>query len=62
MEGIPMFDSLRDVLTVEETAEYLKLSKKSVYALLQDNQIHHRKIGRIYRIPKSAIADYLQNS
>lgn len=57
-----MFDSLRDVLTVEETAEYLKLSKKSVYALLQDNQIHHRKIGRIYRIPKTAVQEYLQKT
>ena len=57
-----MFDSLRDVLTVEETAKYLKLSKKSVYALLQDNQIHHRKIGRIYRIPKTAVQEYLQKT
>ena len=51
-----------DVLTVNEVAEVLKVSKKSVYTLLQDNQIRHRKIGRIYRIPKTAIADYLQNS
>ena len=56
-----MFDSLPDILTVEEAAEYLKVSTKSIYTLLQDNQIRHRKIGRIYRIPKIAIREYLQN-
>lgn len=50
-----------DVLTVNEVAEVLKVSKKSVYTLLQDNQIRHRKIGRIYRIPKIALTEYLQN-
>lgn len=53
--------NIPDVLTVNEVAEFLKVSKKSVYALLQDNLIRHRKIGRIYRIPKTAIEEYLQN-
>ena len=57
-------DSLQkipDVLTVNEVASFLKVSKKSVYSLLQDNQIYYRKIGRIYRIPKTAIEEYLRN-
>ena len=61
MEVIHLFDALPDILTVKETAEYLKISKKSVYMLLQDNQICYRKIGRIYRIPKIAIREYMKN-
>ena len=56
-----MQKNFHDVLTVKEVADFLKISKKSVYAMLQENQIRHRKIGRIYRIPKVAIEEYLQN-
>ena len=56
------FQKIPDVMTVKEVADFLNVSKKSVYTLLQDDVIRHRKIGRIYRIPKTAIVDYLQNS
>ena len=55
------FRNIPDVLTVDEVAKILKVSKKSIYSLLQGNQIRCRKIGRIYRIPKTAIEEYLQN-
>ena len=53
------FNDLPDVLTVAELARFLNVSPKSVYQLLQNGEIKHRKIGRIYRISKQAIKDYL---
>lgn len=62
MRTMDSFQKIPDVMTVKEVADFLNVSKKSVYTLLQDDVIRHRKIGRIYRIPKTAIVDYLQNS
>lgn len=49
-----------DVLTVDQVADLLHISKRSVYKLLSDGSIRHRKIGRIYRIPKQAVVEYLE--
>lgn len=49
-----------DVLTVAQVADILHISSRSAYNLLSDGSIRHRKIGRIYRIPKQAVIDYLE--
>lgn len=49
-----------DVLTVQQLADILHISRHSAYHLLQNGQIRHRKVGRIYRIPKQAVADFLK--
>lgn len=49
-----------DVLTVAQVADILHISIRSAYNLLSDGSIRHRKIGRIYRIPKQAVIDYLE--
>ena len=52
--------SAPDVLTVAQVADILCISKRASYKLLADGSIRHRKIGRIYRIPKQAVIDYLE--
>lgn len=52
--------SMPDVLTVQQLAAVLNISRRSTYQLLQNNLIRHRKIGRIYRISKRAVIDYLE--
>ena len=52
--------SAPDVLTVAQVADILCISKRASYKLLADGSIRHRKIGRIYRIPKQAVIDYLK--
>lgn len=54
-----MLEKYLDVLTIEEVAEALRLSRRSVMRLLANGEIEYRKIGRIYRISKSALLDYL---
>ncbi len=51
-----------DVLDVPQLAEFLGVSKKTIYSLLKDGEIVSVKIGRAYRIPKIYVAKYLKIS
>ena len=54
-----MLDKYDDVLTVEQLCEILHIGKRLAYQLLKDGAIPSRRLGRIYRIPKKAIENYL---
>lgn len=54
-----MFESDPDVVTVNELCEMLDISKKLAYRILNSQDIRSVKVGRIYRIPKAAVIDYL---
>jgi len=51
---------LGPILTVPETAKYLKLSKSKVYYLVQRNQIPHIKIGKNVRIRREDLQKWLE--
>ena len=53
------FESYPDVVTVNELCEMLGISKKLAYRILDSQDIRSVRVGRIYRIPKSAVIDYL---
>lgn len=44
------------VYTPEEVAGILKLSKNTIYELINRGQLIAKRIGRVYRIPASSIA------
>ena len=46
-------------MTVDEVADYLKLSSIMVYKLAQQGRIPARKIGRIWRFAKDAIDEWM---
>lgn len=48
--------SLPKMLTPEETAAILQLSKNTVYDLIQRGEIPAKKIGRVYRIPQKSLS------
>ena len=56
----PGIAELGPILTVPETAEYLKLSKSKVYYLVQRNQIPHLKIGKNVRIRREDLLAWLE--
>lgn len=43
------------VLTVEETARYLRISRGSAYEAVKTNEIPHVRIGRRVLIPRAAL-------
>ena len=48
------------VMTLEEAAEFLKVSETTVYQLLRDGQLKARKVGREWRFLKRELVAYLK--
>ena len=48
-----------EVLTIPELAEYLKLSKSTVYKLVQEGKIPGQKLGKHWRFLRSVVDNYL---
>ena len=44
------------VYTPEQVAKILQLSKNTVYELINRGEIIAKKIGKVYRIPKSSLS------
>jgi excisionase family DNA binding protein len=49
------------VLTIDELAAYLKVSKSTLYKLAQEGKVPGQKIGKHWRFLKSNIDDWLVN-
>jgi excisionase family DNA binding protein len=58
----PMSDALPDVLTVPELAEFLRISEKSVYALISGKRITHIRVLRRVRFLKTDVLRYVQEN
>lgn len=52
-------NEILQVLSVEELAHMLHICRNTAYALVRSGQIRCVKIGRIYRIPRSAVDEDL---
>lgn len=48
-----------DVFTISEAAEFLKVSKKTVYLLARQSKLPARKVGREWRFVRHALAAWL---
>lgn len=60
-KGDNMLDNYADILTIDDVCTALRLSRKTVTALIATGQLPCRKIGRVYRIRKSAVVNYIAN-
>lgn len=56
-----MFDTYKDVLTVEQVCSALSMGKNSVYTLLRNGVIKSIKIKRKYLIPKPFLIDFINS-
>lgn len=54
-----MFDEYPDILTVEEACEALRVGNNAMYELLNSGKIRAYKNGRVWRIPKNSIKEYI---
>lgn len=58
-----MLEQYRDVMDVYDAAETLCIGKNRVYELLGDGSLKGFRIGRVWKIPKKAVEDFInQNS
>ena len=51
----------RSVLKVEDLAHMLSIGRNTAYELVRSGKIRSVKIGRTYRIPLTAVDDYLNS-
>lgn len=56
-----MLESCDDLLTAEEACEVLKIGKNALYELLRTGVLKGYRNGRVWRIPKQAIVEYIKN-
>lgn len=54
-----MLEAYDDLLTAYEACAALKIGKKALYALLTSRSLKGYRNGRIWRIPKQAIVEYI---
>lgn len=55
-----MLEGYDDLLTTEEVCEALKIGKNALYALLADGSLKAYRNGRVWRIPKAAVEEYIR--
>lgn len=53
--------SAADMLTVAESCTYLRISKWTLYRLIQGKQLKSVKIGRRRLVPMRAILEFVKN-
>ena len=57
-----MFENYDDILTVEEACEALKIGYNAMYELLKAGEFKGYRNGRVWRIPRAALVEYIQHS
>ena len=54
-----MFEEYSDVLTVDEACEALRIGYNAIYDLLGSGKLKGYRNGRIWRIPKESVKQYI---
>ena len=54
-----MFEEYPDILTVEEACEALRMGYNAMYDLLNSGKLKGYRNGRVWRIPKHALQDFI---
>ena len=54
-----MLEQTPDILTFQECQELLKVGKNTLLDLLHNNDIEAFKIGSRWKIPKTAVLEYI---
>lgn len=57
-----MFDAYGDVVGIDELTRMLGIGKNKAYSLIKNGEIKSFTIGKVKKIPKSWIVEYIINS
>lgn len=60
LEEVLGLNSLPQLLTAEEVAGVMRVSKDLIYSMARDGEIPHVKLGRLVRIPKHQLIDWIE--
>lgn len=62
MSMSPPQPAASNFLTIDEVAQVLRVSKMTVYRLVQNHEIEAVRFGRLYRVPQDAVDAYIARS
>ena len=51
-----------DIMKLEEVMRYLDISKNTLYGLLKSGELNAFKIGKVWKIPKKSVKEYINKS
>ena len=54
-----MLEQYDDLLTADEACEALKIGKNALYRLLNSHKLKAYRNGRVWRIPKEAVIEFV---
>ena len=54
-----MYDEIGEILTIEELMELLYIGKNTAYKLLKSGEIKAFKIGKVWKIPRESVNEYI---
>jgi excisionase family DNA binding protein len=57
-----MLEEYPDILTVEEACEALRVGYNAMYELLNSGKVKAYRNGRVWRIPKASLVEFIRNS
>ena len=49
-----------EIMKFEEVMEYLNIGKSTLYKLLRSREITSFKIGKVWKIPRQSVEDYIK--
>lgn len=57
-----MFEDFPDIMTPEDVCEALRIGNNAVYEILNSGKLKAFKNGRVWRIPKTALLEYIKKA
>lgn len=49
-----------EVMTIKEAMEFLSIGKNTIYSLLSSGELKGFRIGKLWRIHRSSVQDYIR--
>ena len=49
-----------EIMRFEEVMEFLSIGKNTLYTLLNNKEINAFKIGKVWKIPKKSVEEYIE--
>ncbi len=56
-----MSETTLEFYTIDEVADLLRVSKSMVYSMVQGKKLPGIKVGKLVRIPKAGLEEWLKN-
>lgn len=57
----PQETGVPDILTIDQAAEYLQLSRASIYRLINESDIPVKRIGERYRFSRRKLLEWIES-